>query len=47
MSGTATDQDIVVVSDLVKRFGDNAAVDGVSFQIHTGEAVGVSRLKLE
>jgi ABC-2 type transport system ATP-binding protein len=32
---------IVVVSDLVKRFGDNAAVDGVSFSIEQGEVFGL------
>jgi ABC-2 type transport system ATP-binding protein len=33
--------DIVVVTDLVKRFGDNAAVDGVSFSICEGEVFGL------
>jgi ABC-2 type transport system ATP-binding protein len=33
--------DIVVVTDLVKVFGDNAAVDGVSFTIHEGEIFGL------
>jgi ABC-2 type transport system ATP-binding protein len=33
--------DIVVVTDLVKRFGEHAAVDGVSFQIRTGEIFGL------
>ena len=32
---------IVVVSDLVKRFGDSAAVDGVSFSIEAGEIFGL------
>jgi ABC-2 type transport system ATP-binding protein len=33
--------DIVVVSGLVKRFDDHAAVDGVSFQIRAGEIFGL------
>jgi ABC-2 type transport system ATP-binding protein len=33
--------DIVTVTDLVKRFGDNAAVDGVSFSICEGEVFGL------
>jgi ABC-2 type transport system ATP-binding protein len=33
--------DLVVVTDLVKRFGDNAAVDGVSFTIREGEVFGL------
>jgi ABC-2 type transport system ATP-binding protein len=33
--------DIVTVTDLVKRFGDNAAVDGVSFSICRGEVFGL------
>jgi ABC-2 type transport system ATP-binding protein len=33
--------DIVVVTDLVKRFGENAAVDGVSFSICEGEIFGL------
>ena len=32
---------IVTVTDLVKRFGDNAAVDGVSFDILEGEVFGL------
>ena len=32
---------IVTVTDLVKRFGDNAAVDGVSFDILEGEIFGL------
>ena len=32
---------IVAVTDLVKRFGDNAAVDGVSFEIAEGEIFGL------
>jgi ABC-2 type transport system ATP-binding protein len=36
-----TGNDLVVVSDLVKRFGDNAAVDGVSFTIREGEVFGL------
>jgi ABC-2 type transport system ATP-binding protein len=32
---------IVVVTGLVKRFGDNTAVNGVSFQIRTGEIFGL------
>jgi ABC-2 type transport system ATP-binding protein len=32
---------IVVVTDLVKRFGTNAAVDGVSFSIREGEIFGL------
>ena len=32
---------IIVVTDLVKRFGDNAAVDGVSFEIREGEIFGL------
>ena len=34
MSDTASS--IVTVTDLVKRFGDHAAVDGVSFDIREG-----------
>ena len=36
-----TGADIVVVTDLVKRFGENAAVDGVSFSIAEGEIFGL------
>jgi ABC-2 type transport system ATP-binding protein len=32
---------IVTVTDLVKRFGENAAVDGVSFDIREGEVFGL------
>jgi 3-methyladenine DNA glycosylase AlkD len=32
---------IVTAADLVKRFGDNAAVDGVSFDIAEGEIFGL------
>jgi len=32
---------IVTVTDLVKRFGDHAAVDGVSFDIREGEIFGL------
>jgi ABC-2 type transport system ATP-binding protein len=32
---------IVIVTDLVKRFGDNAAVDGISFDIREGEVFGL------
>ncbi len=32
---------IVTVTDLVKRFGDQAAVDGVSFDIREGEIFGL------
>jgi ABC-2 type transport system ATP-binding protein len=42
MSEVRTDRgDLVVVSDLVKRFGDNTAVDGVSFTICEGEVFGL------
>jgi ABC-2 type transport system ATP-binding protein len=34
-------RNIVTVTDLVKRFGDNAAVDGVSFSICEGEVFGL------
>jgi ABC-2 type transport system ATP-binding protein len=34
-------RDIVTVTELVKRFGDNAAVDGVSFSISEGEIFGL------
>jgi ABC-2 type transport system ATP-binding protein len=37
----ATGGDLVVVTDLVKRFGENAAVDGVSFTIREGEVFGL------
>jgi ABC-2 type transport system ATP-binding protein len=37
----ATGGDLVVVTDLVKRFGDHAAVDGVSFTIREGEIFGL------
>jgi ABC-2 type transport system ATP-binding protein len=33
--------DIITVEGLVKRFGDNTAVDGVSFGIHDGEIFGL------
>jgi len=36
-----TGEDLVVVTDLVKRFGDHAAVDGVSFTIREGEVFGL------
>ncbi len=32
---------IVTAADLVKRFGENAAVDGVSFEIGEGEIFGL------
>jgi ABC-2 type transport system ATP-binding protein len=35
------DRDLVHVADLVKRFGDKAAVDGVSFEIRQGEVFGL------
>lgn len=41
---------IIIVTDLVKRFGDNVAVDGVSVlkdPAAVKRAIGVSRLKLE
>jgi ABC-2 type transport system ATP-binding protein len=38
---TDTANDIVVVTGLVKRFGEHAAVDGVDFQIRTGEIFGL------
>lgn len=31
----------IVVTDLVKRFGENAAGDGVSFEIREGEVFGL------
>jgi ABC-2 type transport system ATP-binding protein len=34
-------QGLVVVTDLVKRFGEHAAVDGVSFEIREGEVFGL------
>jgi ABC-2 type transport system ATP-binding protein len=37
----ASAEDLVVVTDLVKRFGDHAAVDGVSFTIREGEIFGL------
>jgi len=41
-SAVAADcRDIVTVTDLVKRFGDNMAVDGVSFAICEGEIFGL------
>jgi ABC-2 type transport system ATP-binding protein len=36
-----TGGDLVVVADLVKRFGEHAAVDGVSFTIKEGEVFGL------
>jgi ABC-2 type transport system ATP-binding protein len=42
MTDTATaERDIVVVTGLVKRFGDNTAVDGVDFRIREGEVFGL------
>jgi linearmycin/streptolysin S transport system ATP-binding protein len=41
MTDASGARDIVVATDLVKRFGDHAAVDGVSFQIRTGEIFGL------
>ncbi len=41
MSDAARGGDLVVVTDLAKRFGDNAAVDGVSFEIREGEVFGL------
>jgi ABC-2 type transport system ATP-binding protein len=38
---TADSGDLVVVTDLVKRFGEQAAVDGVSFEIREGEVFGL------
>jgi len=32
---------IIEVSDLVKRYGEHAAVDGVSFRVEPGEIFGV------
>jgi ABC-2 type transport system ATP-binding protein len=41
-SEAAADQDLAVEAvDLVKRFGDNAAVDGVSFTVPRGTVVGL------
>jgi ABC-2 type transport system ATP-binding protein len=37
----AAADDLVVVTDLVKRFGEHAAVDGVSFTIREGEIFGL------
>jgi ABC-2 type transport system ATP-binding protein len=37
----ATGSDILIVTDLVKRFGSNTAVDGVSFSIREGEVFGL------
>lgn len=38
---TDTAPDIITVTDLTKRFGDNTAVDGVSFSIRAGEVFGL------
>ncbi len=41
MSDVRPGADLVVVTDLVKRFGQNAAVDGVSLTIREGEVFGL------
>src|SRR5690242_6800723 len=33
--------DAITVSGLTKRYGDHVAVDGVSFEVHRGEAFGI------
>lgn len=38
---SATGGDVLVVTDLVRRFGDLVAVDGVSFRIAPGETYGL------
>ena len=35
-----TSDDVLVVRDLVRRYGDLTAVDGVSFRIAPGETYG-------
>ena len=34
-------QDIVVVTDLTKRYGDKTTVDSISFSVHEGEVFGI------
>ena len=34
------DNDVIVIRDLVKRYDDKAAVDGISFSVHDGELFG-------
>jgi ABC-2 type transport system ATP-binding protein len=41
MSDDSAGGDLVAVTDLVKRFGDHAAVDGISFEIREGEVFGL------
>lgn len=33
-------QDIIIIKDLVKRFGDKTAIDGLNLNIHDGELFG-------
>jgi ABC-2 type transport system ATP-binding protein len=33
-------EDIIVIKELVKKFGDKTAVDGISFNVHEGELFG-------
>jgi ABC-2 type transport system ATP-binding protein len=40
-AGGGTQEDVLVVRDLVKRYGDLTAVDGVSFRIARGETYGL------
>ncbi len=40
-SGLPADEQIIVARDLVKRYGDLTAVDGVSFDVRRGECVGL------
>ena len=32
---------MLIVENLVKKYGDKTAVDGLSFHIHAGEVVGL------
>ena len=37
----AADEEIIIARDLVKRYGDLTAVDGISFSVRRGECVGL------
>lgn len=39
--GTASEEPILIVDDLVKRYGDLTAVDHVSFDVMPGEIYGL------
>jgi len=41
MKAATSQKDIIVVDNLVKKFGDFTAVDGISFSVRTDEIFGI------